>query len=363
MCGLVGMVGMIDNKEKRAFRDLLRIDQVRGAHSVGVFSRGNHKEALFKKALSPDEMFSMRGWNDIANSQTNLYIGHNRYATQGAINGVNAHPFEQGIIIGAHNGTLRNQYLLPDSKDFEVDSKNIMHSLNIEGVEETIKNLCGAYALTWYNKEEGTINIVRNADRPLHYCWSSDRKTLFWASEDWMLYGALGRQGITFTKPLMFDVDRHYSMEVPREFPTNSKPLPKMDVVEVVPYTPPVNYHTKKKGKKGNENIYGMPIPLTMSDQLRIGDLVYFWQGWLDRDGRAITCPAETNYKYDVRIHFTKDNDLRDKLTDDNRADCMYEGRVCGSINGTDPCVIVNPATVKMVDAKKQLELLQGSMV
>lgn len=365
------MLGLIEHKEKKAFRDLLRIDQVRGAHSVGVYHKGLHKEGIIKKALSPDEMFSMKVWTEAVSSLTNLYIGHNRWATQGAVNSVNAHPFEQGIIIGAHNGTLRQQSLLPDFQDYTVDSENIMHSLNTLGVENTVEKLNGAYALTWYNKEENTMNFVRNAERPLYYCRSVDHKTLFWASEEWMFFGSLGRQGIKFTNPQMFEVDKHYSIEVPNQNIINATPIGVMSVQEVAVYEapPPVkrdhntNTYSSHQHHGAGGNVYGMPHPFTGKDKVKNGDVIYFWQGYIDASDRYMACIPETDEDYYVRVHFGNLCKVREMLTDELKADSMFQGIVCGNVNGKEPSVIVNPSTVKQVDAKKQEELLMALMV
>ncbi|MSE24831.1 hypothetical protein GKC32_10305, partial [Lactobacillus curvatus] len=72
-----------------------------------------------------------------------VLMGHNRWATKGKINERNAHPFEHDHIIGAHNGTLRNQHLLPNHLDFEVDSDNIFHAMSTIGVDATIAKTSG----------------------------------------------------------------------------------------------------------------------------------------------------------------------------------------------------------------------------
>lgn len=370
MCGLVGMVGYIDVREKKAFKDLLRMDTVRGYHSVGIYSKGVTKDGLFKKALSPDEMFSMQGCSNLLLQPTNLYIGHNRWATQGKVNGVNAHPFEQGIIIGAHNGTLRQQGLLKDHLMFEVDSENIMYNLGEEGVDATVKKLDGAYALTWYNQETETLNFVRNKERPLWRCWSTDHKTMFWASEEWMLYGALGRNGIAFNQPTLFDIDKHYFMDVPNEYAGQAKTLKKINVRHVEPYiAPPLpaktsynSYDSRKGHNKGN-GVTTIPIGFTKGDKIRIGDTIYFWQGTLENNGFTMDCPVESSHGYDARIHFGGADRVKKLMMDDKLGDCLFQGVVMGSQAGTFPAVIISPNTVHQVTAKKQQELLKGTMV
>jgi hypothetical protein len=52
----------------------------------------------------------------------------------------------------------------------------------------------GAWALTWYDKLDGTLNFLRNDKRPLYYCYSEDKCTIAWASELDMLSYALRRR-------------------------------------------------------------------------------------------------------------------------------------------------------------------------
>lgn len=219
MCGLVGIVGSINATENKVFRDLLRLDVIRGPHSTGIAAqkRYNHETAIVKKAMLPDELFDLKATSKVFNDYgtTRILLGHNRWATQGAINHVNAHPFEMDTIIGAHNGTLRNQTLLPDHHDFDVDSENIFHSFEKIGVRDTVKKLHGAYALTWFEKDDDRMNFLRNEERTLYYCFKDNNKTFFYASEKWMLEVALSRHGLKHQGILAFEPHFHYKLEIP----------------------------------------------------------------------------------------------------------------------------------------------------
>lgn len=147
--------------------------------------------------------------------QNRCLIGHNRYATQGAVNSVNAHPFDFEHIIGAHNGSLRSTLNLPDHKDFVVDSENIFHAINQDGSVETAAKLNGAYALTWWDKRDNTLHFLRNAERPLWYVFTQDRQAIFWASELWMLTGVLARNNIKHTEPVSTETHKEYTFQIP----------------------------------------------------------------------------------------------------------------------------------------------------
>ena len=202
MCGLVGFVGNVNVKVQDAFKLMLFFDQLRGVDSTGIATlTPDGGLSMFKKAVTAADFLEYGRTEDIIKSfKYNAIIGHNRAATKGAVNSANAHPFEVGNIVLAHNGTLRKQHLLPDSKDFEVDSENIAHAINKDGIEATVKRLCGAFALSYYDGVDNTINLVRNVERPLFTAkvkgWGKTANGLVWASESWMIYVACMKAGL-----------------------------------------------------------------------------------------------------------------------------------------------------------------------
>lgn len=222
MCGIVGVVGDIDYKAKKAFKDMIHMDILRGAHSVGVASATRKGDFdMHKRAMLPHDFFQLSRTKDVIDNIGNVcLIGHNRYATVGAVNNVTAHPFECGDLIGAHNGTLKTRYNLNDYKDFEVDSENIYHHMNSMGVQNTFEAMSeganNAWALAWMNKESETFHLLRNDLRPMHYTLSEDGTTFFYASEWWMLRGALDRNGIKHQNIYSTSVDELYTIKLPK---------------------------------------------------------------------------------------------------------------------------------------------------
>ena len=269
MCGIIGAAGSLTKNVRDAVKDLLIMDSIRGPHSTGIFVLDDFgKTAIHKKAVGPLDFLDMKKVDQTFLSNNNrIIIGHNRWATKGAINSINAHPFQQGSIFGVHNGTLRVQSYLPDYLDFEVDSENIMHSLNISTVEETVSKLHGAYALNWWDDTTKRLHFLRNDERSLHHCYSEDLKTLFWASEPYMLAAALCRNGIKFTKIEPFEEDTLYTFDVKliqRIAPVFDKPYVKK-LEGPAPYLPPVpayyrgvgNVVTNIKAKKNKASMAG----------------------------------------------------------------------------------------------------------
>lgn len=202
ICGLVGVAGYISVKEENVFKRLLEIDTIRGPHSTGVLAVNSAGATEVVKAVgTPWSLYELKAFDNVMRGSLLVLMGHNRWATKGKISRRNAHPFEHDHIIGAHNGTLRSQQLLPDYQNFDVDSDNIFHAMAKIGVDDTIKKTCGAFALTWYDSAQQTMNFVRNDERPLFLAESEDKRTVFWASERWMLDVTLTLADIKYREP------------------------------------------------------------------------------------------------------------------------------------------------------------------
>lgn len=199
------MAGDLTKEDRDMFNQLLIVDVVRGHHSTGVASVTASKHiSLFKRAMNPVDLMQHKQYDKAVAWDSQVLIGHNRYATVGAVNNRTAHPFEFDGIVGAHNGTLTGWKLdLEDSDLFDVDSECLIWNLASQGWDETIKNMRGAAALSVYHKDTHSLCLYRNAQRPLYFTYNVGKTAVYWASESWMLRNIGARAGVKLHKDIM----------------------------------------------------------------------------------------------------------------------------------------------------------------
>lgn len=229
MCGLVGIAGNMSFKDEAIMKMLLCFDYFRGPDSTGLaaISKTKNEVAISKMASHPFDLFGSSSFKSaLSGYNSSVFLGHNRAATRGVVTGYNAHPFECGDIVGAHNGTLTPASIreLEEAlgETFDVDSHAIFEAIDKLGIRETVKMLQGAWALVWYDFKDDSINFLRNGERPFWLAYSEDCKRMFWASEYPIIQAACkmakggqelfaDKEGFSYWST---EVDKHYKFEL-----------------------------------------------------------------------------------------------------------------------------------------------------
>lgn len=331
MCGHVGVAGIITSKEERAFRTMLRLDVLRGEDSTGIASMSS--SGIFKVAKDATNAYDFLNTKEAKEpfyGVLRVLLGHNRAATKGKVVAENAHPFIYDNIIGAHNGTLNRWGNLLDGSKFDVDSKAIFNHIAEEDVADLWSKLDGAAALVWMNKEEKTVNFLRNSKRELYYTTSTDGKCFFWASEPWMMYVACTREGIDIEKPVMFKENVHYTLTTGNEM--------NLSVRELEPYKPTYTYTTynypttTNRGSASSEST-GTTISKETLDTIQIHDLLKFKvdliRDWTSAEGiRKSTVIGITAAGLPVRAFGVISDQYEWILNVMATEDLVFEGRI-----------------------------------
>jgi hypothetical protein len=207
MCGLFGVAVGKNNKGSTArqrelfLKDALDVGVVRGKDSTGMFAvpEFDPHEIDYLKLALPGNVFSETklGSNFVGKIYNSAFmIGHHRAATRGNVDAKSAHPYQHGDITLVHNGTLNKYTNLTDGQIMLTDSEGIAYGINRFGVEETLKNIDGAFALLWHDAGTGNLYAARNDKRPLHIATVEDSDSVFFASEKAMLEWLIARNGM-----------------------------------------------------------------------------------------------------------------------------------------------------------------------
>lgn len=203
MCGLTGMITNTKNggsyKAIDAFENLLYMNALRGWDSTGValfYTDGGLRVA--KEAGCAANFVCTTDWADIKSDffrEGKAILGHNRKKTVGEVKDETSHPFLIDDRFGfIHNGTIHQHHKLANT---DVDSEALGMVLtkcegNIAKIEEVLKDVYGAYACMWIDKDKEKMYIVRNKERPLHY--GKFEEGWVFSSEVGLLYAAFNRE-------------------------------------------------------------------------------------------------------------------------------------------------------------------------
>lgn len=208
MCGIVGAIRMkdkVEDRDRNLWLQLISTGVVRGHHGTGVMVLNPDGTSRAVKVSGPPYHLMVNKkfndlWDDITKNSPKAIIGHNRHATTGGKTSEDAHPFVFKHISMVHNGTLISHGTdLPKFKDFKVDSEALAHGISELGIESALSKTNGAYAIVYFNGKEKTLNMVRNAERPLFVCFDKFQYRILIASEKEQLEWVAKRNAIIGT--------------------------------------------------------------------------------------------------------------------------------------------------------------------
>lgn len=199
MCGLIGILSTYGtNDVNKFFIQGLFADTLRGGDGTGMIlvnEKTYEVETLKMGDEAPRFLKDDKTKELLSKNIYKLLMGHNRYATMGKTGTKQAHPFKYNNIYFMHNGIIRNAIKLAKEHkiEYEVDSEVAMYLIGKLGPKEAIKQLDGAFCLTWYNEEDKTFNTIRNYERPLHIGISETNNKIVYGSERGLLAWLLER--------------------------------------------------------------------------------------------------------------------------------------------------------------------------
>jgi predicted glutamine amidotransferase len=280
-------------KDKQLFSQMLYADALRGEDSTGVYGVNKHGNLKMIKAAQKAATFlESKTYKDFESdilTDFRMVVGHNRAATKGAKSDANAHPFIEDHICLVHNGTLHSHRHLGDK---DVDSHAICESMAKRGMEETIPDLHGAFALIWYDAKKKTLFITRNKERPL---WLLDTETaIYIASEPGMLQWLYFRVYGKLEKTAYFAEDKIYSWELGQEGKVfTAEPAPKK---KFQPITTVFSNNTSKTSKaatititKGKSYQYGEAVIFEHEENSVFnGQATFVGKSWDAREARVV---------------------------------------------------------------------------
>lgn len=200
MCGICGgMSYPLNMNELNHIRTLMVMSSLRGFEGSGAITVKSVKSKIIvntvKTVLSSAELAVDPDFDAITNNPK-IVIAHARAPTKGGNEEEFIHPHSSGHITGVHNGTMF-EIMGEKVSDNESDSKKIFEALNAHSIEDFIKESRGAYSLVWVDTKNGTLNFLRNDQRPIIWArvGGDDASCMFFASEKSMLDYALVTRG------------------------------------------------------------------------------------------------------------------------------------------------------------------------
>ncbi len=168
MCGIIGYSGFKDSSANpMVLKFLILYNEIRGQDAMGFYSK---ESGIIKKEGKPRDLL---GKEEFKIPTTNQFIGHVRAASSGGNGDDKAHPFQQGNIVLAMNGTISNHWTLCgeygiDTKPLWVDSDYLCAMLNKTQNKEPLTKIDGGCACVYIDTKTDVMYVYRNVERTLY---------------------------------------------------------------------------------------------------------------------------------------------------------------------------------------------------
>ncbi len=179
MCGIIGINALEGNIVPYIVNGLKNLEY-RGYDSAGI---AGIVQGQIKTIKAQGKITNLEKNLDSNTLESNIAIGHTRWATHGAANKINAHPHQTDQVSVVHNGIIENHISIKQEliklghhftsqTDSEVIPHLITHYLNnghepLEAVEKSLKRLEGAFSLAIIFSQHPNIMIAARRGSPL----------------------------------------------------------------------------------------------------------------------------------------------------------------------------------------------------
>lgn len=215
MCGICGVASeWLSQGDIKKYMELMHLSVLRGWEGAGTIFVDEGKKLRTRTLRSMGngtQLILSRKFGEIMrDNRKQLLVGHTRYPTRGKKILENIHPHMFDHIVGVHNGTFKQvngKYLYGSDRS---DSSSIFEDIATRGIDAAVKNAEGAYVLVWIDSKEGTLNFLRNNERPLWFARNKTEGTMYWASDKDYLSTLLEDVEISELLP-----DQHVRYELP----------------------------------------------------------------------------------------------------------------------------------------------------
>lgn len=240
MCGITGWARHPESGEANLDlaieigTELLRRNEVRGHHATGIAAIGGSNPFLLKRAVESSKFIASALYKDTMaaiSADTSVLLGHTRHASHanGHVDEA-AHPFEDGPIVGVHNGViynwraietkLRREERTPLTDPYWINDSQAAFAL-LSRVKDPVKaldSLDGWWALAW---TKGKSLFFTRTQIELSAAYVGSMKTLFWSSDGTVLRSVLDAAGVGKYDLWLFKSNTVYRYE-PKNFTETS---------------------------------------------------------------------------------------------------------------------------------------------